>query len=83
MRLPLSALLATALLAGCNPVTQDNFARLKPGMPRAEVEALLGEPTECAGALGVSSCQWGDESRFISIQFAADQVLLFSGKGLK
>ncbi len=53
-------------------------------MSKAEVEQLLGAPTECAGALGFSSCSWGNEqAAFISIQFADDQVLLFSGKGLK
>ncbi|WP_028238230.1 hypothetical protein [Stutzerimonas azotifigens] len=81
-RLP--ALIACALLLGaCSPVTQDNFARLEAGMPRAEVERLLGKPSECAGALGMSSCLWGDKEQFISIQFAGDKVMMFSGKGLK
>ena len=72
------------LLVACNKVNQENFARLKAGMSKAEVERLLGQPTECAGALGFSSCSWGNEqAAFISIQFADDQVLLFSGKGLK
>ena len=52
-------------------------------MSRAQVEQLLGKPEECAGALGMSSCTWGDKNRFISIQFAGDQVMMFSGKGLK
>lgn len=78
------ALLATLfVLAACSPVTQENFARLEAGMPRAEVERLLGQPSECAGALGVSSCLWGDQERFISVQFAGDRVLMFSGKGLR
>ncbi|MBV2133516.1 outer membrane protein assembly factor BamE [Pseudomonas sp. MAP12] len=75
---------ACLLLAACNKVNQENFSRLKAGMSKAEVEQLLGAPTECAGALGFSSCSWGNEqAAFISIQFADDQVLLFSGKGLK
>ncbi|MGV8546925.1 hypothetical protein ACV35P_35235, partial [Pseudomonas aeruginosa] len=32
---------------------------------------------------GMSSCTWGDEEAFISVQFAAATALLFSGKGLK
>lgn len=52
-------------------------------MSRAEVEALLGKPTQCSGALGLSSCTWGDTERYVSVQFAGDQVLLFSGKGLR
>ena len=71
------------LLAACNKVNQENFSRLKTGMSKTEVEQLLGQPRECAGALGFTSCTWGDEKTFISIQFAQDQVLVFSGAGLK
>ncbi|GAB6390307.1 outer membrane protein assembly factor BamE domain-containing protein [Stutzerimonas marianensis] len=74
---------AVALLAACSPVTQENFAKLKAGMSRAEVEELLGKPGECAGALGMSSCTWGQKNRFISVQFAGDKVMMFSGQGLK
>ncbi|MBE7376269.1 outer membrane protein assembly factor BamE domain-containing protein [Pseudomonas lopnurensis] len=82
LRTPL--LIAGALLLGaCSPVTQENFAKLEPGMDRAQVEQLLGKPGECAGALGMSSCTWGEKNRFISVQFAGDQVMMFSGKGLK
>ena len=79
----LSLIAAIALLAACSPVTQENFAKLKAGMSRAEVEELLGKPGECAGALGMSSCTWGQKNRFISIQFAGDKVMMFSGQGLK
>ncbi|CAN7338373.1 outer membrane protein assembly factor BamE [Pseudomonas sp. LjRoot71] len=84
MSLRVAALLAGCLLlAACNKVNQDNYAQLKPGMSKDEVERLLGGPSECAGALGMSSCTWGDEQRFISVQYAGDKVLMFSGKGLK
>ncbi|WP_407294342.1 hypothetical protein [Stutzerimonas zhaodongensis] len=79
----LSLITAVIVLAACSPVTQENFAKLKAGMPRAEVEQLLGKPGECAGALGMSSCTWGQKNRFISIQFAGDKVMMFSGQGLK
>lgn len=71
------------LLAACNKVNQENFAKLHTGMSKTEVEQLLGAPRECAGALGFTSCTWGDDKTFISIQFAQDQVLVFSGAGLK
>lgn len=71
------------LLAACSQLTQENYAQLKPGMQRAEVDALLGRPTQCSGAMGLSSCTWGDSERYITVQFAGDQVLLFSGKGLR
>ncbi|MBP8203574.1 MAG: outer membrane protein assembly factor BamE [Pseudomonas sp.] len=84
MPLRVVALLAACLLlAACNKISQDNYAQLKPGMSKGDVEGLLGKPAECAGALGMSSCTWGDEQRFISVQYANDQVLMFSGKGLK
>jgi len=84
MSLRVVALLAGCLLlVACNKVNQDNYAQLKPGMSKDEVQSLLGKPTECAGALGMSSCTWGDEQRFISVQYAGDKVLMFSGKGLQ
>jgi len=72
------------LLVACNKVNQENFSKLRTGMSKAEVEQLLGAPAECAGALGFTSCSWGaEQGPLISIQFANDKVLVFSGKGLK
>ncbi|MDD0977235.1 outer membrane protein assembly factor BamE domain-containing protein [Pseudomonas fontis] len=71
------------LLTACNKINQQNYSQLKAGMTKVEVEQLLGSPKECAGALGMSSCTWGDEKSFISIQYAADKVLMYSGQGLK
>lgn len=76
-------LLGALALAGCDKVNQDNFARLEAGMKRGEVEQLLGKPTECSGALAFTSCTWGDQERFISVQYAADKVMMFSGRGLR
>ncbi|MDY7567600.1 hypothetical protein QN400_11870 [Pseudomonas sp. RTC3] len=71
------------LLAACSKVTQENYSKISSGMPKAEVEKLLGSPTDCSGALGMSSCTWGDQKTFISVQYAGDKVLMFSGQGLK
>ncbi|MDV7212346.1 SmpA / OmlA family protein [Azotobacter beijerinckii] len=72
------------LLAACSdPLNQENYSKLKPGMTRPEVEQLLGKPTECSGAFGFSSCTWGDQRTFISVQYGGDKVLLFSGQGLR
>jgi hypothetical protein len=71
------------LLAACSKVNQENYSKISAGMSKADVEQLLGSPTDCSGALGMSSCTWGDQKRFISVQYAADKVVLYSGQGLK
>ena len=71
------------LLTACSKINQENYSKLSAGMTKAEVEQLLGTPTECSGALGMSSCTWGDQKSFISVQYAGDKVLIFSGQGLK
>ena len=84
MKLRSLALLSfCVLLAACSKVNQENYSKLSAGMPKAEVEKLLGSPTDCSGALGMSSCTWGDKNSFISVQYAGDTVLMFSGQGLK
>lgn len=78
------ALLALCIaISACSKINQDNYSKLQAGMPKADVEKLLGKPTECSGALGFASCTWGDEKTFISVQYAGDKVLMFSGQGLK
>ncbi|WP_394561333.1 hypothetical protein [Aquipseudomonas alcaligenes] len=79
----LALLTACVLLAACGKVNQENYSKLKAGMAKSEVESMLGNPTECSGAVGLTSCTWGDEKSFISVQFAGDKVMLFSGQGLK
>ena len=36
------------LLAACSKVNQENYAKLSAGMAKAEVETLLGKPTDCS-----------------------------------
>jgi hypothetical protein len=79
----IAVVLLCLALAACSKVTQDNYAQLGAGMSRAEVEALLGKPDNCSGALGISSCTWGDGARFISVQYAGDKVVMFSGQNLR
>ncbi|SEJ58142.1 outer membrane protein assembly factor BamE [Pseudomonas sp. NFR16] len=71
------------LLAACSKINQENYSKIKAGMSKAEIEQLLGKPTECSGALGMSSCTWGDQKTFISVQYAADKVVLHTGQGLE
>ena len=79
----LALLSLCVLLAACSKINQENYSKLQAGMPKAEVERLLGSPTECSGALGMTSCTWGDQKAFISVQYAGDKVLMYSGQGLK
>ncbi|EIK96831.1 lipoprotein [Pseudomonas sp. M47T1] len=71
------------LLAACNKINQENYSQIKAGMNKQEVEKLLGSPTDCSGALGMSSCTWGDKNSFISVQYAGEKVVMYSGQGLK
>ncbi|MFK8330615.1 hypothetical protein M2D63_011430 [Pseudomonas sp. BJa5] len=79
----LALLSLCVFLTACNKINQENYSHIKTGMAKAEVEQLLGSPKECSGALGMSSCTWGDDKAFISVQYAADKVLMYSGQGLK
>lgn len=80
---PFVVLTACVLLAACGKINQENYSKLKAGMTKAEVEQLLGSPAECSGAVGLTSCNWGDKNTFISVQYAGDKVMMFSGQGLK
>lgn len=73
------ALIAAGLLAACNSkLTQENFARVEPGMTQQQVTAILGEPTESSsigiGTLSGTSSTWTDGKTTISIQFVNDKV---------
>lgn len=84
MQLRILALLSVCVvLAACNKINQENYSKIKAGMAKAEVEQIIGEPTECSGAVGLTSCTWGDQKAFISIQFAGDKVMMYQGQGLK
>jgi hypothetical protein len=71
------------LITACSKINQDNYSKIQVGMNKAEVESLLGAPTDCSGAIGLSSCTWGDKETYISIQYAGDKVVVFAGHGLK
>ena len=72
--------LASAI--GCSKVTTENYDQIRMGMQYEEVIALLGEAEKCSGTMGIKNCTWGDEDRYINVNFAGDKVILFSAKGL-
>jgi len=84
MKFFLPALL-TALLftAGCSKLTKENYDKLKIGMEYSEVTALLGKPDNCSDSLNVKSCIWGNEARNIKVNFLSDNVVVFTGTGIK
>lgn len=69
-------------LSGCNNLSTEKYDQLRIGMQYDEVVSLLGRADECEGAMGVKSCTWGDENKYIQIGFAGDKVVFFSGHGL-
>ncbi len=79
----LALLSLCVLLTACNKINQENYSKIHAGMNKAEVEQLLGTATDCSGALGMSSCTWGNNEAFISVQYAGDKVVVYSGQGLK
>ncbi|MFZ5798151.1 MAG: hypothetical protein ACYCYR_10750 [Desulfobulbaceae bacterium] len=75
-------LLCCLLLVACSRVTNENYRKIRVGMTYPEVVQLLGEPAKCDSLLTARSCTWGSKGKTIDIQFVADQVVLFSSKGL-
>ena len=69
-------------LSGCNNLSTEKYDQLRIGMQYDAVISLLGRADECEGAMGVKSCTWGDEKKYIQIGFAGDKVIFFSGHGL-
>lgn len=80
-RLALAAL--AILLAACSKLTVENYDKLKVGMRYEEVRQILGAPESCSDLLTVKSCTWGDDKRFIQVNFVADQVVLFNSSNLR
>ncbi len=70
------------LLAGCNKITAENYAKLHTGMSLAEVTAILGQPGQCDEVLLMKRCHWGEGKRQIAVNFAADAAVTLSGQGL-
>lgn len=72
------ATLALAVLVACSKVTPENYSRIGAGMSRAEVYAILGNPTEVTGgavfSLDLSTEVWKGPEQTISISFAGDKV---------
>lgn len=84
-RLALAMMTTVLVLTGCGDrrLTMDNYERLSTGMTRAEVEAILGDPSECSGVVLFDNCRWGSNERFIQAQFVDGEVMAYQYRGLK
>lgn len=83
MNVRILAAIFVLLLAACSKLTLENYDRLKSGMSYQEVKDILGSPSQCSEVLGVKSCTWGDDKRYIKVNFFGNQVLLFSAEGIR
>lgn len=80
----LTCVVTALLLSGCSKLNTENYDKLKMGMEQAEVEAIIGDPTECSKTLGALDCYWGDkEGTHINIKFVAGNAVMFSHQGIE
>ena len=67
------------LLAACSKITAENYSKVSTGMSRAEVVALIGEPTqtESGSVLGIKgeTATWQDGKITINAQFVNEKLL--------
>ena len=76
-------IIAAALtLAACSKVNLENYEKIKIGMDKTEVEALLGNADNCIEKTLHTSCTWGNDAKNIEITLVSDKVTLYSKKGL-
>jgi hypothetical protein len=78
-------LLVAALLtlAGCSKVNKENYDKIKVGMDKTEVEAIIGSADSCEEKTLHTNCVWGNDEKNITITLVSDKVTLFSSKGLQ
>lgn len=69
-------------LAACGKINKENYDKLSAGMAFTEVTNLIGSPDNCETTLGIKSCQWGDEKKYIKVSFVVDKATVFSNKGI-
>jgi acid phosphatase class B len=79
----ITVVLLALAVASCSKVTVDNYNKLKTGMTYSEVERILGAPSKCSDVLTVRSCIWGDDKRHITVNFVADQAILYTSENIR
>lgn len=75
-------LICAVFLSACSRLTQENFDKIKTGMPMSQVITILGEPTtsDSVNIAGISgtSATWKNRNVVIAIQFLNDNVQIKS-----
>lgn len=74
---------AVLIFAGCSKLTKENYNKISTGMSYKKVVSILGSADSCDESIGITSCKWGDEKKYISIQFIAGKASIFSNKNIK
>ncbi len=74
-------LILSVVLASCmaSPINEANFQKIKTGMTQAEVQAILGPPTESSSVdvavFAGTTSTWKHKDVTISIQFVNGKVI--------
>ena len=71
------------MLVGCSKLTMENYTKIKMGMEYSKVVKILGKPDSCSEALFARSCTWGNDQKYITVNFVGDKVILFTSKNIK
>ena len=84
MKLFLLALLSNLLfISSCSEISTKNYEKLEMGMEYKEVREILGNPDTCTESIRVKSCTWGNEIKYIKVNFLSDKAVVFSSAGIE
>jgi hypothetical protein len=70
----LVACLCLALSACGSKVTKENYEKIKPGMTKKEVEAILGSPTKTVAMAMANIALWKDSNNVIWVSYKDGKV---------
>lgn len=82
-RFSVITLTACFVLIGCSKLTNENYSKIKIGMPFNQVTEIIGKPTSCDDVVGVKSCRWSEGKISVSVNFVGDQVILHTAENIR
>lgn len=83
MRNAIAVLALLTLAIACSRLTPENYAKLKVGMSYDDTKSILGTADRCSDAVGVKSCTWGDDARYVRVNFVAEKVILYTAENVR